>query len=426
MILSHGPLASARQTILLSDGPVPDMKNTFRLALVTAFPPGQRSLNEYGFHLAVGLANHPAVSELVVIADKLDTPRPELVLNPKIRVERVWSFNSLTAAPRILSALRRCRPDGVLFNLQTASFGDRELPAGMGLLTPLLTRLAGMPDGVIAHNLLGGINLEQTVLQGQPIRQRIVRIGAAVVTRAMASASYITTTLPGYVSLLRAQCPRQSVFHVPHGAFDTGHRPPAPYEARQKKIVTMGKFGTYKRLETLLAAFDILRQDPRHQDAQLIIGGTDHPNAAGYMEGIATTRKGDPGVRFAGYIPEEDVPSFFEQARLCVMDYSSTTGSSGVMHQAASYGAIPIYPLIGDFVDLHEHEGLTGGHFSPANPTEMAAAISVLLSNPGDACAIAGANYRAVMQIPFSEIIQFHVARLTWLAGKDPLPAHGF
>lgn len=401
------------------------MKNAFRLALVSAFPPGQRSLNEYGFHLATGLASHPAVSEVVVIADKLDTPRPELALNRKIRVERVWSFNSLTAAPRILSALRKCKPDGVLFNLQTASFGDRELPAGMGLLTPLLARLAGMPDGVIAHNLLGGVDLEQTVLQGQPLRQKIARLGAAVVTRAMASASYITTTLPGYVDLLRAQCPSRPIFHVPHGTFDAGKRNLMPFETRHKVIATMGKFGTYKRLETTLSAFDIVRQDPQHRDAQLYIGGADHPNAAGYMQKVINARKNDPGIHFVGYVPEEDIPEFFENARLCVMDYQATTGSSGVMHQAASYGAIPVYPLIGDFVDLYEHEGLTGGHYSPGNPIEMAAAITTLLSNPDDAAAIAKANYKAVMQIPFSDIIQFHVARLASLAGKPSLHAYG-
>lgn len=395
------------------------MKNAIRLALVTAFPPAQRSLNEYGLHLAVGLANHPAVSEVVVIADRMEAPLPELVLNAKIRVERVWTFNSVGNAPRILSALRRRCPDGALFNLQTATFGDRELPAGAGLLTPLLTRLAGIPNGVIAHNLLAGVDLEQTVLKGQPIRQRIARTGAAVVTRAMASADYITTTLPGYVEILRAQCPRSAIFHVPHGTFDTEKRDLSPFGARQKRIVTMGKFGTYKRLETLLAAFDIVRRDPLHRDAHLQIGGADHPNAPGYMNEMAARRRDDSGISFTGYVAEEDIPAFFENARLCVMDYTTTTGSSGVMHQAATYGAVPVYPLIGDFVDLYRHEGLTGGHYSPGNEVEMAAAITDLLSNPDTAAAIASANRDAVMQIPFSDVIDFHIARLASLARRE-------
>lgn len=391
---------------------VMDMRGVMRLALVTAFPPGQRSLNEYGFHLATGLANHPEVEEVVVIADRLDEVRPELEMNNKICVERVWSFNSLTATPRILLALRRLRPDGVLFNLQMTSFGDRELPAGLGLLGPLLARMTGLSSGVIAHNLLAGVDLEQTILQGQPVRQAIARIGASVITRALASASYITTTLPGYVDILRAISPRSSIHHVPHGTFDTENRDLVPFTLRKNTIVTMGKFGTYKRLETTLSAFDLLRQDPRYQDAHLVIGGSDHPNAKGYMQSVIGERKNDRGVSFMGYIPEDAIPAFFERARICLMDYQATTGSSGVMHQAATYGAIPVYPLIGDFIDLYRHEGLTGGHYTPGDACEMSMAISRLLSNPTESDAIARANRNAVMQIPFSEIIDFHVARL--------------
>ena len=76
-----------------------------RIALVSAFPPGQKSLNEYGLHLAKGLADRSDVDEVVVLADVLDQPASELDLGPKVRVDRVWRFNDPLSALRINNAL---------------------------------------------------------------------------------------------------------------------------------------------------------------------------------------------------------------------------------------------------------------------------------------------------------------------------------
>ena len=47
-----------------------------------------------------------------------------------------------------------------------------------------------------------------------------------------------------------------------------------------------------------------------------------------YEQGLARKRRGDKGVRFHGYVAEEDIPAFFVSARLSVFDYQATTGSS--------------------------------------------------------------------------------------------------
>lgn len=385
---------------------------TRRIALVSAFPPGQRSLNEYGLHFARALAAQPDVSEVVVLADRLDDPAPELDLGPGIRVRRVWDFNSAMTTPRILRALRSERPDAVIWNLQTASFGDRELPAGLGLLGPAMARLGGWRSGIIAHNIVAGIDLEATTLKGQRLRQAMVRLGGAAITRAMCAASYMTVTLRSYADILAHQVPRADVTLVPHGTFDTGARAWVAQADRPLRIVTMGKFGTYKRLETLLAGFDRLRAMPGQPPVELVIGGTDHPSTPGYMAALARSREGDPAVTFAGYIAEEDVPAFFESGRLAVFDYEATTGSSGVLHQAASLGAVPIFPRIGDFVDLCEDEGLTGGHFAPGDAVALAGVMQNLLTDNAEAERIAEANRRAVDAIPMADIAAWHLAKL--------------
>ncbi len=395
------------------------MNTKRRIGLVSAFPPGQRSLNEYGLHFARHLAERSDVAEVVVLADKLPIEMAELDLGPKIRVLRVWRFNGAGAALAILRAARAEGVDGLIFNLQTATFGEREVPAALGLLTPMLARLSGLPSGIIAHNIIAGVDLEQTILKGQPLRQFIVRKAGAVVTRAMMSASYVTTTLRTYADILTAAHPSAAVSLVPHGTFDTTARPWVAHADRPRRIVTMGKFGTYKRLETLLAAFDILRADPKHRDLQLVIGGTDHPNTAGYMQQVAASRASDPGVIFNGYVAEADVPSFFEGALISVFDYEATTGSSGVLHQTASYGAIPVFPHIGDFVDLCRDEGLEGYHYAPGSAVEMAAAITDALDDPSAAENLARSNREAAQGMPMSQVVAFHIDKLSRLgAGK--------
>jgi glycosyltransferase involved in cell wall biosynthesis len=391
---------------------------SLRIAFVSAFPPGQLSLNEYGLHLARELAAHPDVAEVVVLADVLPQPLPELDLGPKVRVLRLWRFNSLGTLPKLLSTLRREKLDGVVFNLQTASFGDREATAALGLLAPMMARLMGTPSGVIAHNIIAGVDLETTILKGQRLRQAIVKLGGAVVTAAMTQASYLTTTLASYRDILATRYPRRDISLVPHGTFDTTPRVWIPLDQRPARIVTMGKFGTYKRLETLIAAFDLLRQDPALPGLELVIGGTDHPNTPGYMAGLAAAHGTTPGLRFHGYVAEEAIPEFFEGARVSVFDYESTTGSSGVLHQTASYGAVPVFPHIGDFVDVCRDEGLSGFNYAPGQSAAMADAIRHALVDQPAAAAIAQANRDAALGMPLAEVAAFHVDRIAQLSPR--------
>lgn len=389
---------------------------SYRLALVSAFPPGRQSLNEYGLHLAREIAARADVSEVVVLADRLSGPVMELPLGPKIRVIRCWSFNSLSAAPSILAALRREGVDAAIWNIQTATFGDREVPAALGLMAPAAARFLGKPSGVIAHNILAGIDLDSTQLKGQRIRQALIRMAGSIVTRAMLAATYTTVTLRSYAEHLASVYPNAEVHLVPHGTFDTQVAEMPAVEMRPKRIVTMGKFGTYKRLETLLSAFDLLREDREFADYELVIGGSDHPNAPGYMASVQASRSCDTGVRFHGYVDENDIPDFFGSARASIFDYSATTGSSGVLHQTACYGAVPVFPAIGDFIDVSRDEGLSGANYAPDDANDLVNAMRRVLGDTGLANRLAIANKAASMELPLSKVVGFHVDRLRWAA----------
>lgn len=384
-----------------------------RLALVTAFPPSTGSLNEYGFHLANAIAERADVEKLIILADRLDTPAEELNLSDKIEVRRVWSFNQILTPLKIARAARKADVDGVIYNLQTASFGDREIPAALGLLAPAMTRLFGTRTGVIAHNLIDAIEVEKTAVGSNPVRAFLIRTFGKVITHALLKANYLTTTLDSFSEILEEKYGAKNAYMVPHGTFPSTAPAPTPVATRDMTICTMGKFGTYKRLERLIAAFKrVQAQTPSHE-LKLKIGGSDHPSTPGYLADLKAKHEGDTDIEFIGYIAEEDVASFFTSSRLAVFDYESTTGSSGVLHQSAGFGTPAAYPMIGDFIDVTMREGLSGYNYDAFDEASLAEAIEKAMFETELSDQMVAANLAVSDAMPMSTIAAFHAEMLS-------------
>src|SRR5579859_3953476 len=109
-----------------------------KICYVSAFPPSERMLNEYAFHIVRTVKEDPA-NRIIVLADEQAGSVQEL---DGFEVERVWKFNGLTNPFRILAKVREVKPDVVWFNLLFATFGNQLNPAAAftGLFTPALLR----------------------------------------------------------------------------------------------------------------------------------------------------------------------------------------------------------------------------------------------------------------------------------------------
>ena len=59
-----------------------------------------------------------------------------------------------------------------------------------------------------------------------------------------------------------------------------------------------------------------------------------------------------PQLIFTGYVKENQVEMLFNKCAVVVFPYTSTTGSSGVLHQAGSYGKAVVMPNLGDLASL--------------------------------------------------------------------------
>ena len=145
-----------------------------KIAVVTAFPPSKVTLNEYGYHLVKNFVQKEEVSELVLMSDKTKAPKQlDFENSEKVTVNECWSFNSYTNFFSIIRQVIKEKPETVLFNLQFVKFGDKKIPAALGLLLPMVLRLLGFKTMVLMHNILEQVDLESAGFTSNKIAQKV-------------------------------------------------------------------------------------------------------------------------------------------------------------------------------------------------------------------------------------------------------------
>lgn len=372
-----------------------------KLALLTAFPPSRKGLNEYGFHLADELRRHPGL-ELTILADYLPEPEPEL---PEFSVVRCWGFNRLNNPISILRAVLRLKPDIVWYNIGFASFGGRPLPAFFGMTTPALTRYCSCYTHITLHQLFETVDLADAGVRS-PMPYRIA---GRVATHLLLSANSLSVLLPAYHRTLRDKYRRGSVNVRCHGIFASCPEQPDLSKRGNPvhRVLAFGKWGTYKRLELLIEAFEqIVAKSP---PVELIIAGGDHPKTPGYVKSVAERVRSNPLIRFVGYVPEESIADLFQTASLAVMPYTSSAGSSGVAHLACQYGLPILASDIEDFRELTEYELVSMEFFTPNDVESLAGQLVGLLHSPERLSQMAHQNFSAALQMSMPKIIRQYI-----------------
>lgn len=371
-----------------------------KIALITSFPPSRHALNEYGFHVAEHLRQEKCV-DLTVLGDYLSTPADEL---PGFKVDRCWGFERNGNLGTLLRAIRRVKPDVAWFNLGFASFGARPFPAMLGLVTPALTRLNGIYSHVTLHQLFETVDLEDAAVSSP----RLFRAGGWLATHLVLSANSVSVLLPAYCRTLDEKYRRGRVSARSHGIFAA--RPDPPDFTRRgnpiHRILAFGKWGTYKRLELLIGAFN--RVAAQFPNVKLVVGGGDHPKTPGYVQSMAQRHASDR-IKFLGYVPEEAIADLFRSATLAVMPYTSSAGSSGVAHLAAQYGVPVIASGIQDFRELAEHEGIAIQFFTPGNADSLVEQMLLALNSPDELKRMAWRSYAAGVAMSMPRVVREYI-----------------
>ena len=223
---------------------------------------------------------------------------------------------------------------------------------------------------------------------------RLYQAGGWLATHLLLSANSLSVLLPAYRRTLDEKYRRGRVSVRSHGIF-AGRPDPPDFTRRGNpihRILAFGKWGTYKRLELLIEAFN--RVATQFPNVRLIVGGSDHPRTPGYVDSMAQRHASDR-IRFLGYVPEESIADLFREASLAVMPYTSSAGSSGVAHLAAQYGVPVIASGIQDFRELAEHEGIAMRFFTPGDEDSLVEQLLMVLNSPNEMKEMAWRSYAA-------------------------------
>ncbi len=381
-----------------------------RLAIVTAFPPSKVTLTEYGYYLVKHFRLQEEVTELILITDRTLGPK-DLAFEGSgcaITVKECWRFNSYTNIWNISKIIYESKPDAVLFNLQFLKFGDKKVPAALGLLLPYICKKMGIPTIALLHNILEKVDLEKAGFTQNKLLQKVYNFLGSSLTRFVLASDVLAVTISKYVSILEEKYKARNIALIPHGAFETPPEPTYSLPKGPKQVMAFGKFGTYKKVEILIEAVELIR-GRCNENLEIVIAGTDSPNTPGYLNEIQEKYSHVEQLRFTGYVAEEEVPVLFRDSAVTVFPYTSTTGSSGVLHQAGSYGNAVALPDLGDLSILVKEEGYLGEFFDPSNAGSLADAIQKILQDDEYRILLGMTNYKAACSLPMSTICQMYL-----------------
>src|SRR5579872_844528 len=385
-----------------------------RICLVATFPPSGRQLNEYAFHIARELQRNANV-ELFILADELTSyefatdasgkpisadQQSEL---PGFNVIRCWKFGSLSTPVRLLQAIRRLKPDIVWFNLVFSSFATPENPlaAFAGLSAPTLVRAAGFYTHITLHHIIEHVDFAAAGVK----QERLFRYGTELTTRALLRANSLSVLLPNYHRTLMTKYSARNVLLGTHGTFATVPTPP-DFSRRgnpEKRLLAIGHWGTYKRLETLMKAFPLVLE--KVPNARLIIGGANHHTKPGYWESIRAAQPAHLPIEFRGYVPEEDIPELFATASILVLPYDSATGSSGPAHQACEYGLPIVSADIPDFRTMAAEEDMAIRFYKLGDADDLAGQLITILKSEKIERAMAEHNFSSGVEMTMSNVV---------------------
>jgi glycosyltransferase involved in cell wall biosynthesis len=296
----------------------------------------------------------------------------------------------------------------VWFNLVFSSFGNRDHPlaAFSGLTLPATTRIAGYYTHVTLHHLMDHIDLKDSGVRNETL----FKIAGHAATRLILMANSVSVLLPAYRRTLIDKYRGEHIHFRSHGILSA--RPEYPDFSRrgnpEHRILAFGKWGTYKRCELLIDAFQehVVSRLP---SARLVIAGTNNSNSPGYVESLREKYGGNPRITFMGYIAEENIPEVFGSSSVIALPYTSAAGASGVAHLAAQHGVPIISADVPDFLEMSENEGLAIKFYPIGDKEALAARLVALLESEEQMQEMAEQNFSAALRMTMPQVIREYV-----------------
>lgn len=347
------------------------------VALISLYPPpgathaGRSGVASYTANLARAMAGHGA--DVLVLAPR-EPGLPATCRDDGIEVRRAFSRGAAALPAAAAAAIRSSAP---LVHLQHELFlygGASSVPG----LAPALTALRGAGRRTVAttHQVVDPAAIDRRFVQMHRVRapSGVARAGLSTVQRLIGSlCDAVVVHEPAFAPIVR-----RSVV-IPHGVEPlvreerTAARRRLGLEDGRLVALCFGFVAPYKGLETALRA-----AEGAADAVQLVVAGGEHPRLAG-RDAYATALRARWGgsARFTGYIPEDDVASWFGAADVALFPYPQPFSSSGALALALGYGT-PVLVSPAMARTLHAPEAMT----APDDPAELARMLRALASDP--------------------------------------------
>lgn len=384
-----------------------------KIAFISPYPPSLVTLNEYGYHLIRSFVGKADIDAIYVLTNHLDDDsRYSQYAMDGLEIIPCWTFDNWFSVLHIREQLKALKPDVVIMNLQFMTFGAGKIPAALGLLTPWMCKLLGIPSIVILHNITETVKLDTIGMAESKWKGDLFLWIGKQLTKFILKADLVGVTISQYVDILKEKYHARNVILLPHGNFELPERNYLSEPLQTINLMAFGKFGTYKKVEVMLDAVKILEQQHPDLTFRATIAGTDNPNVKGYLDKVREQYSDMPNLVFTGYVPEEKVADIFHESTFIIFPYTTTTGSSGILHQAGSYARACILPKIDDLERVVEEEGYGGAFFETDNAPSMAAAITHLLQHPDERRKLEDQNYAAAKGLPMNELAQWYLSHV--------------
>jgi glycosyltransferase involved in cell wall biosynthesis len=294
----------------------------------------------------------------------------------------------------------------VWFNLGFSTFARSPVAAFLGITIPALARAMGYYTHVTLHTVFERISLKDARLRFAGA----YRMAGRLATHLVLSADDVSVLLPSFQSELKKHygVRARRVRARPHGTFEAGMRPGATsVHNSTARILAFGYWGTYKRVDLLLETMsEVAKKVP---GVELVIAGTNHPSAPGYLEDLRERYRQDGNIVFLGYVPEEQLPDLFRGACVLVLPYSSAAGTSGVVHQACQFGLPMVAAEVPEIMEIAKEEQIAIEFYPQGNGAALASHLIRLLDSKELLRRSREQNLAAAQGTPMSKVVGEYV-----------------
>lgn len=176
--------------------------------------------------------------------------------------------------------------------------------------------------------------------------------------------------------LIRNGMPEEKIEITPHGGFSFFlNWKKDDVEEEKNTILFFGRITTYKGLEYLIEAAEIIKNELHN--FKIIVAG--EGDISKHKELIKMKNLTDTFVLINEYIPNETVPELFQRSSLVVLPYIEGT-QSGVVHVGYMFKKPVVATNVGSIPEVVE-DGKTGFVVPPRDVNILANAIIMLLKN---------------------------------------------